>query len=162
MSLEADFRKSTKASTPFGRQIFSEILEECKKIDQAFNNAVYEFCATVINRTPVGMPETWGSYWRAIRGVNTGAYQEGHLVMNWQFSKNAPKLGEISGVDPKRVVSKSRVKSKLDGVGTYYLTNSADYASTIEYRGYSNQAPQGMLRITEAEWPAIKKKYGLS
>jgi hypothetical protein len=45
----------------------------------------------------------------------------------------------------------------VDGGDVVYITNNADYARKLEY-GWSNQAPEGMVRITIAKAPSIARE----
>jgi len=87
-------------------------------------------------------------------------YVGGHLRANWQHSINTPILTEVEGVDPSGNATVSKLSQSIYSAGAapmHYLTNNAPYAQRIE-EGHSGQAPEGMVRITLLEIPAIARQ----
>lgn len=84
--------------------------------------------------------------------VDTGRFRA-----NWNVSFNAPDLSTSDSTDASRAVREVEKVKTLPANGVLYLTNSLEYAITLEY-GHSGQAPQGMVRPALALWPSIVKK----
>lgn len=77
--------------------------------------------------------------------VDTGRFR-----MNWQVSNTTPATGVLIADDP----SGSRAMGRMTNYVTsspewenFCFTNNLPYAERLEY-GYSQQAPQGMVRVT--------------
>lgn len=145
------------SSGSFSRQVERFFKKASKNIDDYCNLLIYEFVWRTVYKTAVGSPETWGNYWKSVRGVDKGAYKPGHLRANWQLTIGSPASQEVNGVDPTGGKTLSKARLALRGAGyTYYFYNTAPYAMEIELGG-SNTTPAGMLRSTVAEWQAIAK-----
>jgi len=74
----------------------------------------------------------------------------GRLRNNWQSSIGSPLRGELSGVDKTGAGAIRRANSTIANLElgeTFYFTNNLPYAARIEFEGYSDQAPSGMLRV---------------
>lgn len=81
--------------------------------------------------------------------VDTGRFRG-----NWMLGIGAPDTSTITAVDPNGSTTMARISSGVAGVkagGIVYITNSLPYARRLEY-GWSQQAPQGMVRITVANY----------
>ena len=75
---------------------------------------------------------------------------------NWFTALNAPsqqttqRIGGTFG-DPQSNAADDAIRIQFDIGETLFLTNSLPYADRLEY-GWSDQAPQGMVRISAGEW----------
>lgn len=81
--------------------------------------------------------------------VDTGRFRN-----NWNSSINTPNSATTTTADASG--SKAKAQSvntikKMDMGSTFYMTNNLPYAKRLEF-GYSDQAPNGMVRITVAEF----------
>jgi hypothetical protein len=63
------------------------------------------------------------------------------------------RIWDRTPVDTGYARSRWQMVKTSAGLG-YVISNDAPYIVRLEY-GYSQQAPQGMVRITGAEWPEI-------
>ena len=84
--------------------------------------------------------------------VDTGRFRG-----NWQFSIDAPAAGTLTTLDPTGAEASARLAgdSILFKAGeTAFIVNNLPYAIPLEY-GHSDQAPQGMVRITQARFQQI-------
>lgn len=84
--------------------------------------------------------------------VDTGRFRG-----NWQFSIDAPAAGTLSTLDPTGAEATARLAddSILYKAGeTAFIVNNLPYAIPLEY-GHSDQAPQGMVRVTQARFQQI-------
>jgi hypothetical protein len=83
----------------------------------------------------------------------------GRLRGNWQTSINTPRLDAIERLD---VAGSAAVAEAMANLGSLldviYFTNSLPYVERIEYEGWSQQAPAGMVRIAAARWQEIVAK----
>lgn len=99
---------------------------------------------------------------RAIRGTSIKLFSAiilaspvdtGRFRANWQASNERPASGEVNGfADPV-----SKVTTYINGApfaNEFTLANNLPYAYKLEF-GYSNQAPQGMVRVNVARFQRI-------
>lgn len=81
--------------------------------------------------------------------VDTGRFRG-----NWMIGVGSPNAATIEAVDPTGSTSMARITTAAGGLragGVVYITNSLPYARRLEY-GWSQQAPQGMVRLTVANY----------
>ena len=76
---------------------------------------------------------------------------EGRLRGNWIISADAPENGTFDVIDPDGTKTTRKVEdfvSKLADLKNFnvFLSNNLPYAHRIEYDGWSNKAPAGMVR----------------
>lgn len=94
--------------------------------------------------------------------VQRSPVDTGRFRANWQFSVGAPDLTTSDRVDPSGSLTIARILGQVAGIKagpTVYLTNSLPYAHRLEYEGWSDQAPQGMVRVTLAGLQASVNDY---
>lgn len=118
------------------------------KQEQALRKVSIELFGRIIMRTPV---------------------DTGRLRGNWQATTKSPAVGEISRNDNSSPVNArgagaSSAKADMedlvlgvDNPTVFHLTNPLPYAAVIEYGDPhgSRQAPQGMVRISVAEFSDV-------
>ncbi|TGU75107.1 HK97 gp10 family phage protein [Geomonas terrae] len=81
--------------------------------------------------------------------VDTGRFRA-----NWGVSVGSPWLGNVAYVDPSGQTAMGEAAKGVDSwncQGSIFLCNSTEYGQKLEY-GSSKQAPQGMVRVTAAEF----------
>lgn len=106
----------------------------------------------ILNRlvmmSPVGNADTW-------QGKAPPGYTGGRFRGNWQVTFDMPAEGETGRVDPSGQLTLTDGNQQLTqftrGTRAIYLSNTVPYATRLEF-GHSKQAPQGMIRITAAEF----------
>ncbi|WP_081232329.1 HK97 gp10 family phage protein [Pseudomonas chlororaphis] len=84
--------------------------------------------------------------------VDTGRFRG-----NWQFSIAAPAGGTLDVIDPSGTETTARLVGdsiEFRAGATAFIVNNLPYAVPLEY-GYSDQAPGGMVRITQARFQQI-------
>lgn len=104
--------------------------------------------ATVM-RTPVGNPDLWKNK------TPPKGYVGGRLRANWNVSLAAPDTTTTDAIDKtggETIDRGSQAIAKADGVQDVFIANSLPYALPIEYGHSGVQAPEGMVRITVAEF----------
>lgn len=89
--------------------------------------------------------------------VDTGRFRA-----NWNVGSNSPdtsvtEMTDISGAGAITKAQRDLLSIKINGQ-VIYVTNSLPYAYRLEYQGWSQQAPQGMVRITLAELSGISRQ----
>lgn len=80
----------------------------------------------------------------------------GRFRANWQASAGTYGSTPVDSVDPtgaSAISGMSSVALHTPAGSTVYLTNPLPYSIPLEY-GYSQQAPQGMVRVTVTEYQA--------
>ena len=86
-------------------------------------------------------------------------YVGGHFRANWQFG-TTPPTEELDAIDPAGTATIAAMEADISSTGAggvTYIVNNAPYAIPLEY-GHSSQAPQGMVRITIAEFDAYVQR----
>jgi hypothetical protein len=84
--------------------------------------------------------------------VDTGLFRG-----NWQASLKSKPRGVVGTLDPTGTITMGKVTNVLMRMrpgDRFFLSNNLPYARALEY-GHSKQAPQGMVRLTIAEFHSI-------
>lgn len=117
--------------------------------EKTINATLQEMYERIVSRTPVGNPALWK--WPAPRNYNPGT-----LKASWQISFGGMRE-ESTGrfVSTDSVINGHGISLQVrGGQSTVNIYNTQPYAWRVE-TGWSTQAPQGMLRITVAEYTSI-------
>lgn len=91
-----------------------------------------------------------------LRKLSAGrGYTGGRFRGNWQVSFDRPAVGPIDRIDKRGGATLAAGREVLqvydpDKDKYIYFSNMVPYARRLEY-GWSNQAPQGIVRVTVAE-----------
>lgn len=108
----------------------AEFAEQAKgAIDTVCREVIIEIGSSVIRMSPV---------------------KDGRFRGNWQYSIGSPAQGETGRNDPGGAQTTAEL---VDGAlqfkagETAYIVNNVPYAIRLEY-GWSDQAPEGVVRIT--------------
>jgi hypothetical protein len=113
---------------------FAQEIEAFVKVAKGnADRAVRRICLGVLSNVVIASP------------VDTGRFRG-----NWQVGVSAPVISTANSPqkDPGAVISEAA--GKLAGVhagAVVYITNSLPYALSLEF-GHSQQAPDGMVRLT--------------
>lgn len=115
-----------------------------------------EMSKRLIMRTPVGDPSLW-------KRPPPPGYKGGQAKANWFSTVGSPSSTVAIGlIDPSGAVSIARAiaASKQAAGNIFYIVNGLPYMRKLEY-GHSTQAPNGMVRLTVAEFRlAVKLALG--
>lgn len=95
---------------------------------KAVQNSCIELSARVYERNPVDTGLSQASWTSAINSFDRSNSGDGKFI---------------------------ETARKLKAGDTYTLMNTQPYIRRLEYEGHSNQAPNGMVRISIAEFPQI-------
>lgn len=117
---------------------------------RAINGTLNEMYERMVDRTPVGDPSLWN--WPA-----HGDYTPGTLKASWSLSFNGVQRQTNGRFASASQISESgglslRLGQDRGAIAT--ISNPQPYAERVE-TGWSTQAPQGMMRITTAEYASI-------
>jgi hypothetical protein len=115
---------------------------------QVIRRATLELFTSVVLRSPVGNPDLWAH-------KPPPGYVGGRFRANWNVSLVSPDTGTTEGVDANGAATVDRGVSVLahaDGTQDIYITNNLPYAVSLEYGHSGVQAPQGMVRVSLAEF----------
>lgn len=107
---------------------------------------------SIIEKTPVGDPDTWAPTTPVPAG-----YVGGRARGSWQYAKGAPASGGADTIDPSGAQSIGRVAAGVsagDPLDVHFITSNLPYMRRLEYEGWSQQAPDGMVRKSIAEFQA--------
>ncbi len=128
--------------------------------------AIMEIGTRVVYRSPVGNPKLWQEGFRetatGLGWVGAG-YTGGRFRANWQYGFGVAPDGEIDDIDKSGAKTIAAIKEAAlatDMIGITYLVNNLPYGEKLE-NGYSSQSPQGMVGVTELEFPEIMQKAQL-
>lgn len=119
-------------------------------LEATVRKIVIEIGNRLVMRSPVGD----ASYWQA---PPPPGYAGGRFRANWQYGFGSAREGEVDAIDPSGAATiNGIVAGALTGsaIGVHYITNNLPYAESLE-SGRSRQAPQGMIGLTELEFPQI-------
>lgn len=136
LSLQAFAKKAPEAAQAVIRKVSIDLLT-----------------ATVL-RTPAGNPDLWAS--KPPKG-----YVGGRLRASWFVSLVTADTSTSDAIDNTGSATINRGAAVIQGrtgEQDIYLTNSLPYAIPIEYGHSGVQAPQGMVRVTVAEFSAFVAK----
>lgn len=117
----------------FRRVINALIPAYRQKTLKIYQQSCAEFTTRVVRRTPIDTGKA-----RASWNGSIGAAESNNIDLKTSKDRN----------DYIAVISQLKPGEK------YFLANGQPYIDRLEY-GWSIQAPQGMVRITVAEWPQI-------
>lgn len=115
------------------KRIAARRKEDLDKIVQA---SLLEAGSSVVVKSPAldgFLRNSWMSAWGAIDGS----------------TRDADKSGSQS------IGSLNQKLTDIRFDADFFFTNSQPYASKIEYDGHSQQAPDGMLRVSLLDWDKI-------
>lgn len=88
--------------------------------------------------------------------VDTGRFRA-----NWILGVGVINQTTSATTDKGGMAAIGRIADQMQNQpegAVFYITNSLPYAKRLEY-GYSDQAPQGMVRLTVVELPNLIKTY---
>lgn len=119
----------------------------------------------IIDFKTKAMTQSLAKIKKAIIGLTTDIIYDtpvlsGRLRNNWIPSINQGANYSMLGVDTSKRKSKVRpVVAETTGKvlelklgDTFYFTNNMPYAERIEFKGWSNKAPTGMVRVNIIKW----------
>lgn len=125
-----------------------------------------DIASRIVERSPVGNPDLWLTLnpsmdietRKLTRKDAPKGYVGGRFRANWQIGLDAPATGELDAIDADGEPTKTKLAAEIERIGAghvVHITNNLPYGPRLEYDGHSSQAPQGMVRITVAEFQSI-------
>jgi hypothetical protein len=124
------------------QQQLAEIAKQSEvKASQVVRASVLDVANKTVMRTPV---------------------RDGMLRASWLVGINSFDPAVSSSPDKGGAATTGKISAKINGYNigdTIYVTNSMPYAERVEYQGWSvDQAPDGMMRISVAEFDVIARR----
>jgi hypothetical protein len=116
--------------------------------DLAVRGLILRVGRGIDEKSPVGD----ASYW--VKPPPPG-YAGGRFRANWQYSEGAPSTSYTSDVDPSGGATLAKLAAGIvpNPAGkVHYYVNNLPYARRIENGWSHRQAPQGVVKITVAEF----------
>lgn len=98
------------------------------------------------------------------RVIQRSPVDTGRFRGNWQVSNGTPILNTIDRLDVDGMASTDAAIDAVMALPTgqvTYLSNALPYAYRLEYEGWSQQAPAGMVRLTAREFSDAVQKAAL-
>lgn len=131
----------------------SEAIKRVPEQALAFQRvATLEVFRGVVQKSPVGNPSLWKS-------PAPPGYIGGHFRANWSVSAGTPVTAERQGLEksPRGAPPSARQQREAEAAiaraqpySIMYVQNPVPYAEALE-RGWSTQAPGGVVALTLAE-----------
>lgn len=127
---------------------------------EVVRTCIIQIGEAVIARTPVGDPSTW-------KVAAPPGYVGGRARGSWQYGFNAPRAGEPKTIDgqggpakaPEAAIEGQAAQARVvaginanQAPGVHFITSSVPYMRRLEYEAWSDQAPEGMVRVTVLEF----------
>ena len=133
----------------------AELKDFCKKeapekTGAMIRKIVIEIGSRLVYRSPVGD----ASYWQE---PPPPGYVGGRFRANWQYGFGLVPQGSSAAIDASggatlNAIIRETLTSPATGI--HWIANNLPYAESLEM-GRSRQAPQGMVGLTELEFPQI-------
>lgn len=111
-----------------------------RNVDQAARRVTFELGKHIVIRSP----------------VDTGRFRA-----NWQHTTGSPSSQILQAADRGGNAAIQKLASSLQASkagNVEYVVNNLPYGPRLEYEGWSKQAPNGMVRITVAEFRSKMRK----
>lgn len=121
--------------------------------NQVVRKVVLEIGASVIEKSPVGNPDLWSS-------PPPEGYVGGRFRANWTHGEGSAPTNVFPDIDETGAVSNARIMASVapDAAGkVHFVVNNLPYAQRLE-KGWSTQAPAGMVGLTVSEWQTFLQK----
>ncbi|WP_426269144.1 hypothetical protein ACN9MB_13035 [Dyella kyungheensis] len=115
---------------------------------QVVRKVSIDILSSVVQRSPVGNPDLWAH-------KPPAGYSGGRFRANWNVSLVDPDTTTTDDIDQSGSTTVDRGSAVIggaDGVKDICITNSLPYAIPIEMGHSGVQAPQGVVRVTVAEF----------
>jgi len=94
--------------------------------------------------------------------VRLSPVDEGDYVAEWDAAINQWPRDTAQPPDPKKRTTRARLKDVISGVSygeSVFFENTDPVGGRLEY-GYSQQAPQGVVRLTTRKWRGFVRGAG--
>lgn len=133
----------------FSSDIAKFVAKTNRRNNAIVRKLVIDMGTSLVMKTPVGNP----TLWKNPDGAPAG-YAGGAARANWQYGNGAMPEGFLDAIDKG---GNSTINRIIGGVqaspaaSIHWIANNLPYIERLE-TGWSTQAPQGMLRLTVAEF----------
>lgn len=119
-------------------------------VELLVRKTVFDISREVIRISPVGDAAAWKS-------PPPPGYVGGRFKGNWDYGVGSVPTTKYSTIDKSGQASISRIERGMGGEmagKVHYIANNLPYAQRLE-DGWSNQAPQGMVKLTVLKFQGI-------
>lgn len=89
--------------------------------------------------------------------VRLSPVDEGDYVSEWDVAIGHWPMDTEQLPDPKKRATRARLQEPIDNLymgDSIFFENDDEVAARLEF-GYSDQAPQGVVRLTARKWPGF-------
>lgn len=124
----------------FGADVRRFAVKTAQSLDKTVADIETQVISLVIIRSP----------------VDTGRFRG-----NWQVTRGAPAQGVIERYGAQASIQEMEsIVRAMQGGRVTFVSNNLPYAARLEYDGWSQQAPEGMVRRTVAEFEQLAAAAG--
>jgi hypothetical protein len=137
----------TATNAKFVDDVKKFIANTKRREEQVVREVALALLRAVIVRSPVGNPDLW-------KNPPPAGYVGGHFRGNWFVQEDtAPQERGGTDASGEATISDGMVRiGQFKLGGKLYIVNHLPYGPRLEYEGWSSQTPNGMVRITAAEF----------
>ncbi|WP_426287545.1 hypothetical protein [Luteibacter sp. E-22] len=152
------WRSFVASSQSFALSLHAFAKKAPENARQVVRKVAIDLLTATVLRTPVGNPDLW-------KRKPPAGYVGGRLRANWTVALVAPDTTTSEAIDKTgstTIAKGSQTILQSDGEDDIYIMNSLPYAIPVEYGHSGVQAPQGMVRVSVAEFQAYVDKAAAS
>lgn len=134
----------------FASDLSKFILKAGNRVDTVTRKIVIDLGTAIVLRTPVGNPSQWQS-------PAPPGYVGGRARANWQYGNGDIPEGVLDTVDLGGNTTVNRIIGNVKAspaASVHWIANNLPYIKPLE-EGWSNQAPQGMVRLSVLEFEQV-------
>lgn len=134
----------------FALQIAAWVQKTKDDTDKVVRYCLASIDGRLVSRSPVGDAKYW-------KHPPPKGYAGGRFKGNWQMSIGSPAMGALDVIDKDgkaTIAAHAGIVASAKAGEVFYLMNNLPYANRIE-KGWSRQAPVGLVAITVVEWNNI-------
>lgn len=144
--------------TTFALDLSNAIEAAKKDAETIIRRSCIGLFSTVVEKSPVGNPDLWKANQGKEENVAGKGYVGGRFRNNWNCSIGSPDLSTTEEVDKTGSKAKAKIFSTVMSYTlsdqSIFLTNNLPYAQRLEDGHSTEQAPQGMVRLSILEFNA--------
>lgn len=137
----------------FARDIERFAKKTGQSLDAVVHSITFEWFASVILMSPVGDASKWKTKYPPV------GYVGGRFRGNWQVTIDGPASSVVQGIrSQQETIGAMTAAIPLKAGKETYMSNLLPYAMRLEYDGWSDQAPTGMVRVSMTRIKGIVRK----
>lgn len=132
----------------FASQLNNFEVKTTNKINKLVRKVVIDMGTRVVIRTAVGNPILW-------KNAPPSGYSGGRARANWQYGNGVMPNQVLELIDGSGSLTIAKLESGVNSfkaASVHWFANNLPYIKRLEEGTLSKQSPQGMVRITVAEF----------